>query len=148
VLFSYVCSVAKSCPALCDPMDCSTPAPLSSTISRSLLKLMSVESVLLSNHLILCFPLFLLPSIFPSIRIFTNESVLRMYSELFKISTCTYSNVFHVKSSQMCDFRRPWRYMQPRKYRSQLGNINTCHASTQAEISKVADNEVSVDSQT
>jgi len=38
--------------------------------------------------------------------------------------------------------------MQPRKYRSQLGNINTCHASTQAEISKVADNEVSVDSQT
>ena len=122
-------------------------ASLSFTMSRSLLKLMSVESVLLSNHLILCFPLFLLPSIFPSIRIFTNESVLHMYSEHFKISTCTYSNVFHVKSSQMCDFQRPWRYMQPRKYRPQLGSINTCHASTQAEISKVADNEVSVDSQ-
>ena len=83
--FFYGWSVAKSSPALCDPMDCSTPAPLSFTISRSLLKLMSVESVFLSNHLILCCPLLLLPSIFPSIRIFTNELVLHMYSEHFKI---------------------------------------------------------------
>ena len=49
---------------------------LSFTISQSLRKLMSIESVMPSNHLILCHPLFLLPSIFPSIRIFSNESVL------------------------------------------------------------------------
>ena len=49
-------------------MDCSTP-PLSSTVPWSLLKFMSIESVLLSNHLILCHPLVLLPSIFPSIRV-------------------------------------------------------------------------------
>ena len=51
-------------------------ASLSLTISQSLLKLMSIESVMLSNHLILCPPLLLLPSIFPSIRVFSNESVL------------------------------------------------------------------------
>ena len=51
-------------------------APLSFTISLSLLKLMSTESVLPSNHLILCHPLFLLPSIFPSIRVFSSESAL------------------------------------------------------------------------
>ena len=51
---------------------------MSNTNSRSLLKLTSIESVMPSNHLILCHPLFLLPSIFPSIRIFSNESVLRI----------------------------------------------------------------------
>ena len=50
--------------------------PLSSTISWSLLKFMSTEPVVLSNHLILCHPLLLLPSIFPSIRVFINESAL------------------------------------------------------------------------
>ena len=65
------------CLTLCDPMDCSTPAPLSITNSRSLLKLMSIESVMPSNHLILCCP-FLLPSIYPSIRVFSNESALHM----------------------------------------------------------------------
>ena len=49
-----------------------------STISWSLLKFMSIESVMPSNHLILCHPLLLLPSIFPSIRVFSNESVLRI----------------------------------------------------------------------
>ena len=48
------------------------------TISRSLLKLMSIESVMPSNHLILCRPLLFLPSIFPSIRVFSSESVLRI----------------------------------------------------------------------
>ena len=51
-------------------------ASLSFTISWSLLKLVSIESVMLSNYLILCCPLLLLPSIFPSIRIFSNESVV------------------------------------------------------------------------
>ena len=53
-------------------------APLSSTISWSLLKLMPIESVMPFNHLILCRPLFFLPSIFPSIRVFSNESALRI----------------------------------------------------------------------
>ena len=53
-------------------------AALSMTDSRSLLKLMSIDSVMPSNHFILCCPLLLLPSIFPSIRAFTNESVLRI----------------------------------------------------------------------
>ena len=53
-------------------------ASLSSTISRSLLKLMSIELVMPSNHFILCRPLLLLPSVFPSIRVFSNESSLRI----------------------------------------------------------------------
>ena len=53
-------------------------ASLSITNSRSLLKLMSIKSVMPSNHLILCHPLLLLPSIFPSIRVFSNESVLQI----------------------------------------------------------------------
>ena len=53
-------------------------APLSSTISWSLLKFMSLESVMLSNHLSLCHPLLLLPSIFSSIRVFSSESALRI----------------------------------------------------------------------
>ena len=71
-------SVAQSCLTPCDPMDCSTPGLLSFTISQSLLKLMSIESVIPSNHLILCHPLLLLPSIFPSIRVFFNESALHI----------------------------------------------------------------------
>ena len=66
-------SVAQLCPTLCDPMDC-----LSITNSRSLLKLMSIESVMPSIHLILCHPLLLLPSVFLSIRVFSNESALRI----------------------------------------------------------------------
>ena len=66
------------CPTLCDPWTATHQASLPITNSQSLLKLMSIESVMLSNHLILCFPLLLLPSIFPSIRVFSNESVLRI----------------------------------------------------------------------
>ena len=58
------------------PWTAAHQAPLSSTISWSLLKLMSIESVMPSNHLILCHPLLLLPSIFPSTRVFSSESVL------------------------------------------------------------------------
>ena len=71
-------SVAQSCPTLCDPMNSSTPGLPVHTNSRSLLKLMSIESVMPSNHLILCHPLLLLPSIFPSIRVFSDESALRI----------------------------------------------------------------------
>ena len=59
---------------------------LSFTISQSLLKVMSIELAMPSNHLILCHPLLLLPSIFPSIRVFSNESVLRISGQSIRIS--------------------------------------------------------------
>ena len=63
---------------LVTPWTAGRQASLSITISRNLLKLMSMESVMPSNHLILCHLLLLLSSIFPSIRVFSNESVLRI----------------------------------------------------------------------
>ena len=72
-------SVQFTCSVVSDsviPWTAGHRASLSVTNSRSLLKLMSVKSVTPSNHLILCHPLLLLPSIFPSIRVFSNESVL------------------------------------------------------------------------
>ena len=71
-------SVTQSCPTLCDPMDYRVSGFLSFTISQSLLKLISTESVMSSSHLILCHPLLLLPSIFPSNRVFSNELALRI----------------------------------------------------------------------
>ena len=65
-----------SCPTLCNPMDCSTPVLPILHHPQSLLKLMSIESMMPSNPLSLCPPLLLLPSIFPSIRVFSNESAL------------------------------------------------------------------------
>ena len=70
--------VAQLCLTLCDPWTAALQASMSITNSRSLLKLVSIESVMSSNHLILCHPLPLLPSIFPSIRVFSNESVLHI----------------------------------------------------------------------
>ena len=70
-----VSSVAQSCLTLRDPMDRSTEPSLSITSSQSLLKLISIDSVMPSNHIIFCHPL-LLPSIFPSIRVFSIESTL------------------------------------------------------------------------
>ena len=71
-------SVAQSCPTLCDPMNRSTPGlPVHHQLPESL-KLMSVELVMPSSHLILCHPLLLLPPIPPTIRVFSNESTLRM----------------------------------------------------------------------
>ena len=69
-------SSVQSLPNLYDPMDCSMPGLPVHHWLRSLLKLMSIESVMPSNHLILCCPLLLVPSIMPSIRVFSNESGL------------------------------------------------------------------------
>ena len=103
VLFS---SVAQSCPTLCDPVDSSTPGFLVLRLSWSLLRLMFSDVVMPSNHLILCQPLLLLPSIFPSIRVFYNESVLRIrwpkyWSFSFSISA---SNEY----SGLISFRIDW----------------------------------------
>ena len=75
--FSSVQSLSHVQPFV-TPWTAARQASLSITNSRSLLKLMSVESVIPSNHFILCRPLLLLPSIFPSIRVFSKESVLRI----------------------------------------------------------------------
>ena len=87
-------------------MDCSTPASLSITNSRSSLKLMSIQSMMPSNQLILCPPLLLPPSIFPNIRVFSNESVLhsrwpKYWSFSFNISP---SN----EHSGLISFRKDW----------------------------------------
>ena len=75
---SQFTSVAQSCITLCDPIDCTCQASVSITTSQSLLKLMSIASVMPSNYLILCCTLLLLPSSFPSIRVFSNESILHI----------------------------------------------------------------------
>ena len=71
-------SVAQSCLTLCDPINCSRPGlPVHHQLPEfTQTQPMSIESVMPSNHLILCRPLLLLPSIFPSVRVFSNESAL------------------------------------------------------------------------
>ena len=70
------CLVAKSCATFCKSMNCSTPGFPVLHCLQSLLKLMYIESVMPSNHLILCHPLLFLPSIFPGIRVFSSELAL------------------------------------------------------------------------
>ena len=78
IKFSQFTSAAQSCPTLCDPMDSACQASLSITNSQSFLKLITIELVMPFNHLILCGPPLLLLSVFPSIEVFSNESVLRI----------------------------------------------------------------------
>ena len=71
-------SVSQSCPTLCDPMDCSTPGlPVHHQLPE-FTQTHSIESVMPSSHLILCRPLLLSPSIFPSIRVLSNDLVLHI----------------------------------------------------------------------
>ena len=77
IISQSVNSVTQLFPALCEPMNCSMPG-LSITNSQSLLKLMSIKSMMPSNHFILCRPLLLSRSIFSSIGVFSNESVPRI----------------------------------------------------------------------
>ena len=76
-MFVSVSSVSQSCLTLCDPKDCSTPGLSTITNSWDLLSLTSIESVMPSNHLILCGPL-LQPSVFLSIKVFSKESILHI----------------------------------------------------------------------
>ena len=96
-------SDAQSCLTLCDPMDCSTPGL---PVHHQLPKLMSIDSVMPSNHLILCYPLLLPPSIFPSIRAFSNELALcirwpKYWSFSFSISPSS-------EYSGLISFRMDW----------------------------------------
>ena len=81
-------SVTQSCPTLCDRIDYSMLV-LSIKNSWSLLKLMSIESVMPSNHLILCRPLLLLPSIFPSIRVFQMSQFFTSGGQRIGVSAST-----------------------------------------------------------
>ena len=99
-------SVAQSCPTFATPWTAACQASLSITNSQSLHRLVSIESVMPSNHLILCRPLLLLPSIFPSISLFSSESVLcirwpKYWSFSFSISP---SNQY----SGLIPFRMNW----------------------------------------
>ena len=93
-----------------DSMDFNTQASLSFTISRSLLKLMSIKSVMPSNHLVLCHPLLLLPSIFASIRVFSNESVLslKVFFRWPKNWSFSFGNSPSNEYSGLISFRMDW----------------------------------------
>ena len=99
-LFSSVSHVP-----LCNPWTAACQASLSITNSQSLIKLMSIESVMLSNHLILCHPLLLLPSIFPNIKVFSNESVLIRWPKYW---SCSFSISLSNEYSGLISFRMDW----------------------------------------
>ena len=104
--FSQFSSVTQLCLALCDPWTAVRQASLSITNSWSLVKLMSIESVMPSNHLILCRPLLLPPSIIPSIRVSSNESVLRIRWP--KCWSCSFSISPSNEYSGLISFRMDW----------------------------------------
>ena len=102
-VYLFCCSVAKSCLNLCDPLDCSTPG---FPVHHQLLELTQTHVHWIGDPLILCCPLPLLPSIFPSIKVFSNESVLHIrwpkyWSFSFNISS---SN----EHSRLISFRMDW----------------------------------------
>ena len=120
----------ESCLALCNPVDRSTSASLSITNSQNLLKLMSIELVMPSNHLILCRPLLLPPSIFLGIRVFSNESVLcirwpKYWSFSFRISP---SN----EHPGLISFRIDW--LDLLGVQETAKGLNTQHHSSKASI--------------
>ena len=118
-------SVAQSCLTLFNPMNCSTPAFLSITNSRSLLKLMSIMSIMPSNNFILYRPLLLSPSIFASIRIFSNKSVLCIrWSKYWRFS-------FNMSPSHdysgLISFRMDWLDLLAAQ--GTLNSLLQCHSS-------------------
>ena len=88
------CSVAWLCPTLCDPRTAAHQTSLSFTIFQSLFKLICFEWMMPSNPLILCHSLLLLPSIFPSIRVFSNESALHIRWPRYRSFSISPSNEY------------------------------------------------------
>ena len=112
-----------------DPAACQ--ASLSITNSQSLLKLMSIELVMLSNHLILCRPLLLLPSIFPSIRVFSNESVLCFWWP--KYWSFSFSNSPFNEYSGLISLRIDW--LDLLAVQGTLKNLLQHHSSKASRVS-------------
>ena len=123
----FCCSVAaQSCLILCDPMNCSTPGFPAFIISQSLLKLMSTELVMPSNHLILCRPLLLLPSIFPSIRVFFKwvSSLQQVVKVLeLQLQHQSFQWTFRV------DFLQDWLVWSPCRPKEGLWSLLQHHSS-------------------
>ena len=115
-------SVSQSCPTLCNPMDW---GPLSITNSWSLLEVKSIKLVMPSNHLILSRPLLPLPSTFSSIRVFSNESVLRIrWPKYWSFSfSVTPSNEY----SGLISFRMDW--LDLLAVQGTLKSLLQCHSS-------------------
>ena len=107
-------------------------APLSFTVSQSLLKLMSIESVMPSDYLILCHPLLLLPSIFPSIRVFSSESALRI--KWLKYWTFSYSLSLSSEYSGLISFRIDWLISLQSKGLSRVFPNTTVQNGCQASV--------------
>ena len=104
IFIDHCCSVTQLCPTLCDPMNCSTQLPYPSLSPRVSSELMSIEPMMPFNHLILCLPLLLLPSIFPSIKVFSNQSVLHIRWAKYRSFTISPSNIH----SGLISFRMDW----------------------------------------
>ena len=115
-------SVTQSCPTLCDPMNCSTPGLPVHHQLLEFIKLTSIELVMPSSHLILGRPLLLLPSIPSSIRVFSNESTLRMRWPKY------WSFSFSIISSKECpgliSFRMDWLDLLAVQYYSAIKKWN------------------------
>ena len=122
-------SVTQSCLTLCDPWTAAHQASLSITNSGSLLKLMSIESVMPSNHLILCRPLLLLPSIFPSIKVFSNESVLHIrWPKYWNFSfSITASNEYSGLISFRIDWFDYWQNLFQTQLTSRVHQKSPCY---------------------
>ena len=116
-------------------------APLSFTISQSLLKLMSIESMVPSNHLILCHPLFLLPSIFPSIGVFSNEFTLHIrwpkyWSLHFSISPSSEYSELIFYSTDLFDLLAVQRTLKsPLQHHNSKASILGCSAFFMVQLS-------------
>ena len=101
-----LCLAAQTCLTLCNPVTATYQASLSFTISQSLFKLMSIDSVMPSNHVILYCPFLLLPSIFPRNRVFSSELALHIrWPKYWSFSFCiSPSNEY----SRLIPFRIDW----------------------------------------
>ena len=132
-------SVAQSCLTLCNPMNHSTPGlPVHHQLPEST-QPMSIESVMPSNHLILCRPLFLLPSIFPSIRVFSNELALcirwpEYWSFSFNISPSNESVQFSSVTQSCLTLCNPMNHSMPG-----LPVLHPLLESTQTHVHRVGD---------
>ena len=130
-------------------MDYSTPGLPGEANYWSSLKLMSIKSVMPSNHVILCHPLLLLPSIFPSIRVFSNESALRI--KWPKYWSFSYSNAPSSAYSGLISFRINWFFIslqskglsQESFPTPQFKSINSSAGNNDSEITKISSQEKS-----
>ena len=136
-----ISSVDQSCSLFVTPKTAVCQASLSITNRRGLLKLISIELVMPSNHLILCHPLLLLPSIFPCIRVFSNESDLRIswpkyWSFSFSISPSSkYSGLFSFRMDWLDLLAAQGTFKNLLQHRSSKASVLCCSAFFMVQLS-------------